>query len=161
MTAMPPTSHRMTTAMTATAALVLVLAGCTGQETDGNADTETSAGVDALTADGDPAPQGSGASYIRQELREDPEQLMELDGQMREQFPAFQGQDDNMGPMFMGLQVCAVLDGDVKGGGDAQARYEGFLEEFSHEDFHHVETGQNWVDFSIEQICPHLKPTTS
>ncbi|QFG68628.1 hypothetical protein [Ornithinimicrobium pratense] len=148
----------MTTAMTA---LALVLAGCTGQETAGNGDTETPGTVVAPTVDGAPDPQDPDGNYIRQELREDPEQLMELDGQMREQFPAFQGQDDNIGPMFLGMQLCTGLDADDRSDREAQTRYEEYLEEFSHEDFDHVETGQNWVDFSIEQICPHLEPTTS
>lgn len=90
-------------------------------------------------------------------IYDDPERFETIADQMRQEFTAL---SDSPGPepVVLGLHVCSVLHEDNDEGRDVQERHTDLIEGFSGDGYLSADTGQHWVDLSIERLCPELEP---
>lgn len=106
------------------------------------------------------APPATHDRITAQDIHEDRERFAAVSETMRQDFPALADQE-HPGPVVLGLHVCSVLWSDLDHGHDVRARYDELVQGFSDDGYLHDETGQHWVDHSVQQLCPDLAPELS
>ncbi|MFX0537740.1 hypothetical protein ACQBAT_10235 [Ornithinimicrobium sp. Y1847] len=141
--------------------LALSLSSCWVQT--GSEVTEGPVVQTGLAPDEASGPDGAAATGDRlsgSDIRDDPEHYEALGEQMREEFTAL-SDGPASAALFHSLHLCSVLYADHDHDRDVQQRYGELLEGFSGDGFISTESGQHWVDFSIEQLCPDLEPVVT
>ena len=149
---MPLPTRRPTTTLCVTVsalALALGLAACSELVAE---DEPPSGG----TASNGPQPDTDGR-LTRANIYQDRERFGALGDRMRQEFSAFAAAE-GPSPVVYGLHVCSVLYADHGHDRDVQQRYEELRDEFSGDGFISSGTGEHWVDVSIQELCPDLKP---
>lgn len=149
---MPLPTRRPTTTLSMTAsvlALGLGLAACSEPAAQDEPPSER-------TASNGPQPD-TDRRLTGADVYEDRERFGALGDRMRQEFSAFAAAE-GPSPVVYGLHVCSVLYADHDHDRDLQQRHEELLDEFSGDGFIRSETGEHWVDFSIQELCPDLEP---
>lgn len=142
--------------------LTLALAACSTSVVEDEAGPAAAPGPSqpehAVT--GTHPPQDLGVSQGRltgEAIHEDPERFAALADRMRQEFPALAGSEGSA-PVFHGLHLCSVLYADEANERDVRERYDHFLAGFIGDGYVSRETGQHWVERSIDEFCPDLQP---